>query len=181
MTLAPVNIRSRIIPILALVKIPPRIIRTLALVKIHSHEKNHYFFFNSWFWYQWINWQKYIFPKTCKIFISMLSIFFVFIFFGFFGLGPAQPTWAGLGWTQPARPGHWPKPVTRLGNMKHAWTKSRVQIKEVNPVCLLESSFLLESEFREYFPMFGSVMENKLENTFQCLVMSWKMSWKITY
>jgi hypothetical protein len=23
-----------------------------------------------------------------------------------------------------------------------------------------------------YFPMFGSVMENKLENTFQCLVMS---------
>jgi hypothetical protein len=32
-----------------------------------------------------------------------------------------------------------------------------------------------------YFPMFGSVMENKLENTFQCLVMSWKMSWKITY
>jgi hypothetical protein len=32
-----------------------------------------------------------------------------------------------------------------------------------------------------YFPMFGSVMKNKLENTFQCLVMSWKMSWKITY
>jgi hypothetical protein len=60
--------------------------------------------------------------------------------------------------------------------------------KEVlGPVCLLESSFLLESEFwgkwipEKYFPMFGSVMENKLENTFQCLVMSWKMSWKITY
>ena len=32
-----------------------------------------------------------------------------------------------------------------------------------------------------YFPMFGSVMENKLENTFQCLVMSWKMSWKKKY
>jgi hypothetical protein len=32
-----------------------------------------------------------------------------------------------------------------------------------------------------YFPIFGSVMENKLENTFQYLVMSWKMSWKITY
>jgi len=32
-----------------------------------------------------------------------------------------------------------------------------------------------------YFLMFGSVMENKLENTFQYLVMSWKMSWKITY
>jgi hypothetical protein len=29
--------------------------------------------------------------------------------------------------------------------------------------------------------MFGSIMENKLENTFQCMVMSWKMSWKITY
>jgi hypothetical protein len=24
-------------------------------------------------------------------------------------------------------------------------------------------------------------MKNKLENTFQCLVMSWKISWKITY
>jgi len=32
-----------------------------------------------------------------------------------------------------------------------------------------------------YFSMFGSVMENKLENIFQCLVMSWKISWKITY
>jgi hypothetical protein len=32
-----------------------------------------------------------------------------------------------------------------------------------------------------YFPMFGNVMKNKLENTFQCLVMSWKMSWKLTY
>jgi len=62
----------------------------------------------------------------------------------------------------------------------------------VRPVCLLESSFLLESEFREkwifgkwisrkYFSIFGSVIENKLENTFQCLVMSWKISWKITY
>jgi len=29
--------------------------------------------------------------------------------------------------------------------------------------------------------MFGSVMKNKLENTFQCLVMSWKMNCKITY
>jgi hypothetical protein len=27
-----------------------------------------------------------------------------------------------------------------------------------------------------YFSMFGSVMKNKLENTFQCLIMSWKMS-----
>jgi hypothetical protein len=41
-----------------------------------------------------------------------------------------------------------------------------------SPVCLLESSFLLESEFQgkwipgKYFPMFGSVMKNKLENIF---------------
>jgi hypothetical protein len=32
-----------------------------------------------------------------------------------------------------------------------------------------------------YFPMFGSVMENKLENIFQCLVMLWEMNWKIMY
>ena len=55
------------------------------------------------------------------------------------------------------------------------------------PVCLLENSFFLESKFqgkwipRKYFLMFSSVMENKLENTFQCLVMSWKMNLKITY
>jgi hypothetical protein len=29
--------------------------------------------------------------------------------------------------------------------------------------------------------IFNSVMKNKLENTFQCLVMSWKMSQKISY
>jgi hypothetical protein len=29
--------------------------------------------------------------------------------------------------------------------------------------------------------MFGSLMENKLENTFQYLVMSWKINLKITY
>ena len=27
-----------------------------------------------------------------------------------------------------------------------------------------------------YFLMFGSIMKNKLENTFYCLVMLWKMS-----
>jgi len=32
-----------------------------------------------------------------------------------------------------------------------------------------------------YFLMFGGVMGNKLKNNFQCLVMSSKMSWKITY
>ena len=50
-------------------------------------------------------------------------------------------------------------------------------------VCLLESNFLLESEFQEN-ELFSDVWQcngNKLENTFQCLVMSWKMSWKITY
>jgi len=39
----------------------------------------------------------------------------------------------------------------------------------------------VNSEKVNYFLMFGSVMKNKLENTFKCLVMSWKMSWKITY
>jgi hypothetical protein len=32
-----------------------------------------------------------------------------------------------------------------------------------------------------YFLMFDSVIKNKLKNIFQCLVISWKMSWKITY
>ena len=43
------------------------------------------------------------------------------------------------------------------------------------------NSVKMNSEKVNYFPMFGSVMKNKLENTFQCLVMSWKTSWKITY
>ena len=61
-------------------------------------------------------------------------------------------------------------------------TNFKIRDGDLGPVCLLENNFFLESEFqRKYFPMFGSVMENKLENTFQCLVMSWKMSWKITY
>jgi len=33
----------------------------------------------------------------------------------------------------------------------------------------------------KYFLMFGGIMESKLENTFQCLVILLKMSWKITY
>ena len=44
-------------------------------------------------------------------------------------------------------------------------------------VVFLESGFLKVN----YFSMFGSVMRNKLKNIFQYLVMSWKMSWKITY
>jgi len=38
------------------------------------------------------------------------------IFFFFFGLGPTQPVWAGLGWTQAAQLDQWPKPVTLLGS-----------------------------------------------------------------
>jgi len=34
----------------------------------------------------------------------------------------------------------------------------------------------VNSDKVNYFLMFGSVMKNKLENIFQCLVMSWKMS-----
>jgi hypothetical protein len=45
----------------------------------------------------------------------------------------------------------------------------------------LESELLIFFWKVNYFSMFGSVIENKLENIFQCLVMSWKMSWKITY
>jgi hypothetical protein len=50
-------------------------------------------------------------------------------------------------------------------------------------VRLLESSFFWKINFKKvnYFLMFGSVMENKLENIFQYLVISWKMSSKITY
>jgi len=70
-------------------------------------------------------------------------IFFIFLYFIFylFFWGWAQLSPHGLGWTQPARPGHWPKPVTRLGNMKHAWTKSRVheQIKELKLECTVGS------------------------------------------
>jgi hypothetical protein len=49
---------------------------------------------------------------------------FYFLFFIFLGLAQRSPH--GLGWTQPARPGQWPKPVTRLG-CRHAWFKPRVR------------------------------------------------------
>jgi len=47
-------------------------------------------------------------------------------------------------------------------------------IFSLGSVCLLESSFLKKINSRKvnYFSMFGSVMKNKLENIFQCLVMS---------
>ena len=39
----------------------------------------------------------------------------------------------------------------------------------------------VNSEKVNYFLIFGSVIENKLENIFQCLIISWKISWKIIY
>jgi hypothetical protein len=49
-------------------------------------------------------------------------------------------------------------------------------------VCLKVVFFLkVNSRKVNYFLMFDNVMENKLENSFQYLVISWKMSWKITY
>ena len=39
----------------------------------------------------------------------------------------------------------------------------------------------INSKKVNYFLMSDNVIENKLENTFQYLVISWKMSWKITY
>ena len=60
--------------------------------------------------------------------------------------------------------------------------------RNLGPVCLQESSFFFKwfswevnSRKINYFSMFDIVMENKLENTFQCLVMLQKMSWKIGY
>jgi hypothetical protein len=52
--------------------------------------------------------------------------------------------------------------------------KKNDKIKDLRPVCLLKSSFFykMNSEKVNYFLIFGSVMKNKLENTFQCLVMS---------
>jgi len=51
--------------------------------------------------------------------ISLIFNFYYFFILGWAGLGPAQHTfyfWAG--------PGHWPKPVARLGCVKvHAWSE----------------------------------------------------------
>jgi hypothetical protein len=43
---------------------------------------------------------------SISISIFLFLFFYFYIFFIFWG-------WAGLGWTQLAKPGHWPKPVTR--------------------------------------------------------------------
>jgi hypothetical protein len=47
------------------------------------------------------------------------SYFFYFLFFFKKIWGWAQLSPHGLDWTQPAQPGHWPKPVTRLGKDTH--------------------------------------------------------------
>ena len=50
--------------------------------------------------------------------------------------------------------------------------------------CLFAEKFFfkkINSEKVNYFLIFGSLMKNKLENIFQCLIMPWKMSWNITY
>jgi hypothetical protein len=39
--------------------------------------------------------------------------FYIFYFLLFLGLDPAQPMGTGLGWTHPAQPGRWSKPVAR--------------------------------------------------------------------
>jgi len=39
----------------------------------------------------------------------------------------------------------------------------------------------INSKKINYFLIFSSIIKNKLENIFQCLVMSRKISWKITY
>jgi hypothetical protein len=48
-------------------------------------------------------------------FFTFLFFLFIIIIIIIIGLGPAQPTWAGLDLAQPSPAGHWPKPVTRLG------------------------------------------------------------------
>jgi hypothetical protein len=58
----------------------------------------------------------------------------------------------------------------------------------IKHVCFLENNLFwkVNSEkinFRKvnYFLIFDNIIKNKLENIFQCLVMSWKMRWKIMY
>jgi hypothetical protein len=43
--------------------------------------------------------------------------------------------------------------------------------------------FFLKINFKKinYFLIFYSIIKNKLENTFQYFIMSWKINWKITY
>ena len=58
----------------------------------------------------------------------------------------------------------------------------------IKHVCFLENNLFWKVNsdkinFRKvnYFLIFDNIIENKLENIFQCFVMSWKMRWKIMY
>jgi len=62
--------------------------------------------------------------NAVKKFLENHRFFKGFFFWNCFWLGPARPMWRG--WTQQAWLGHWPKPVTRLNNLKHAWISSLV-------------------------------------------------------
>ena len=59
--------------------------------------------------------------------------------------------------------------VVSLGPIFFKGTATHNLNEDFGPICLLENSFFLKENFRKvnYFPMFGSVMKNKLENTFQ--------------
>jgi hypothetical protein len=48
-------------------------------------------------------------------------------------------------------------------------------------IIFLESECWGKQVLGKYFLIFDSIIKNKLENIFQCLVMSCKISWKITY
>jgi hypothetical protein len=63
-----------------------------------------------------------------------------------------------------------------------------ILILDLSVIYLLKTNFFKKINFRKinfkkvnYFLIFSSVIKNKLENTFQYLVMSCKISWKITY
>ena len=79
--------------------------------------------------------------------------------------------------------------TTKLAQKKqdglHPLQSNQITLLSFRSVFFFEKFFFfywkVNFEKVNYFLMFGSVMKNKLENTFQCLVMSWKMSWKITY
>jgi hypothetical protein len=85
-------------------------------------------------------------PINLHYFYPYIHIFY-FLFFCFFyffnwaGPGPAQHIfwgWAqrsplGLVWAQPARPGHWPKPVT-------GWAKTDEVRVEWLPACFMHSA-----------------------------------------
>jgi len=68
-----------------MVKIPLRIILTLVMVKIPAKKNQYIFLFLILILVNKL--LKYIFSKTCKISISMLSILFIYLFILFFRAG----------------------------------------------------------------------------------------------